>query len=140
MQLKPNTDIVEATNEYGRELDVYAHAYSVNGKVWIGVDNPCDVARCIIVADSFASAYYELIDNLPTIDESELHEAYNFETREEFDAAVEAAKAGIGAWPELCDTYMHQNNASGTGVVDTTYANVYPYNKKSGINLKIERY
>jgi hypothetical protein len=105
MQLKPNTEIVKATNKYDRELDVHVESYSTDGKVWIGVDDPYGVPRCIIVADSFEAAYYELIDNLPTIDESELHEAYNFETREEFDAAVEAAREGTGDGPELCDVY-----------------------------------
>jgi hypothetical protein len=140
MQLKPNTEIVKATNEYDRELDVHVESYSVGGEVWIGVDDPYGVPRCIIVADSFEAAYYELIDSLPTIDDSDLHEAYDVETREEFDAAVEAARAGTGDWPELCDGYMHQGSASGTGIVDTMYANIYPYNKDSGINLQIERY
>lgn len=139
MQLKRNTYVAAATNEYDRSLEVVeANGSGFGEKVYVGIDDPYGMVRCVIVADSWEQAYEALIDSLPTIDEDELFEAYGFESKEEFDEAVEQAEKCGSDWPELIDGYTYQSNASGTGIVDTMYANVVEFDPKhSEINLQI---
>lgn len=68
-------------------------------------------ATHIARADSFESALGAIYDELPTIPESDVPEAYGFETREQLLGADTDTL-------ELCEGYYYQDNSSGTGIVD----------------------
>jgi hypothetical protein len=139
MKLKRDTEVISAESEFGRDIPVHVDSYGTDNVVWLGSDDPYGGVRAVIVADTWEEAYEMLIDELPTVPEDELHEAYGFDSKEEFDAAVAAADSGEGEYPELIDGRTYQSNCSGTGVVDTAYASIRPYDKNSDVRLTIGR-
>ncbi len=120
--LKDHTTLVGArSHESGWPIDVYDDGY---GPVW-AYGHEYGVLM-FVRAQSFEDAYSIAIDESPTIDEADVPEAYGFEgpdAREQLDAAVAAADAGDGEWPELVEGYVYQDNGSDTGIVaESPYA------------------
>lgn len=117
MQITPKneTRLVGATTRYGSEIRTYDDG---RGPLWI-VRGAYGVRR-IIRASSWYTAYAIHIDEEPTIPESELPEAYGFDSPEEFRAAVEEANRQ-GYYPDLAEGYRYQDNATGTGIVAEDY-------------------
>ncbi|MBL4769345.1 MAG: hypothetical protein JKY94_16855 [Rhodobacteraceae bacterium] len=68
--------------------------------------------------------------------ESDLHEAYGFDSDPEFQAAIKALPEG--EYLDLSEGNYNQGNASGTGIVWLGYDwRIDPYFKESGIKLTI---
>lgn len=89
--------------------------------LWAWVDE-CGI-RCITAAESFESAYYAMEAEQDPVADDEIHEAYGFATREEFDRAVRDARDGVGDWPEITEGYAETDN----GPVHVSYdARVFP--------------
>jgi hypothetical protein len=75
----------------------------------------------IIRALSFETAWEIAIDESPTIDATDVPEAYGVygdDAERKLRQAVELAEAGDGEYPELVEGYEFQSNATGTGIVD----------------------
>lgn len=84
----------------------------------------------IIRAKTFEQAYEIYVDESAPIDEAELHEAYGFDTDDEYRRAIEDAQDGVAEWPELAEGYYHQSNSTGTGIVHVgDYLWINPYSK-----------
>jgi hypothetical protein len=67
----------------------------------------------VITGRTESDAYEAYLDECETIPESELWEAYGFESSKEFDDAFESEKGDR----DLADGYQYQSNSSGTGIV-----------------------
>jgi hypothetical protein len=134
--IKEDTTIKGATYGYGNHpLKVILEGWGLD-PVWIIYN---EHGACAVVhASDLHDAWDAWIDNAPTIDPSEVCEAYGL-TQKDFDA--------IDCWdngPNLCEGYTYQSNASGTGIVDTghnTWLQVATVEslRGFGITLKIGR-
>jgi len=71
----------------------------------------------LIRADSFQSAWEIAIDESPTIDVDDIHEAYDM-SKDEFEAKSHAERNEDGDWPDLVEGYEYQSNATGSGIVN----------------------
>lgn len=70
----------------------------------------------VIRAMSWEDAYEIAIDESPAIPYSEVPEAYGFDNKEEFSAAIQD-----GHDLELTEGYQFQSNSTGTGIVFSGY-------------------
>ena len=108
---KDETSLIACTREgiiNTYTLDIYDDCY---GPLWVyGHEfGPTMVIR----ASTFETAYEIAIDESLTIAQSEVPEAYGFNTQAELDAVVEA-----GEYPDLIEGYRYQSNSTGTGIVN----------------------
>jgi hypothetical protein len=116
VELKYGTRLVGARDESNYPIDVYDDG---DGAVWLWGDETG--VRRVIRARSFEAAWGIAIDESPTIDETDVPEAYGFDGAHAAlrpRQAGERADAGDGEYPELVEGYEHQDNASGTGIVN----------------------
>lgn len=135
--LKTDTELLKASTRFDNEIMVVAE--DSEAPLWIYSFDAYGSPTCIVCATSWDSAYEALIDELPTIPESELYEAYGFETQADFDARFDD---DLYEWSELAEGYRYQSNFTGTGIVNIGhYESLSPlttdYLKQSGIKLSI---
>lgn len=135
--LKTDTELLKAATRFDNEITVVAE--DSEAPLWIYSWDAYGSPTCIVSATSWDSAYEALIDELPTIPDSELYEAYGFETQADFDAC---RNDDLHDWPELIEGYQYQSNFTGTGIVNIGhYESLSPltsdYLKQSGIKLTI---
>lgn len=71
--MNDNQNLISAVNEHGRSIPIHDDG---SGKLW-AYGHEYGIVR-IIRADSYESAYGIAVDESPTIEPDELHEAYGF--------------------------------------------------------------
>ena len=111
--IKDSQSLVGAFHEFGRACRTYDDGF---GPLWVYSHEfgPTFIVR----AQSFESALECVYDEMPSVPDEEIHEAYGFDTREEFDAAVETDPDSL----ELTDGYSYQaNSGGGSGIVNHGY-------------------
>lgn len=93
--------------------------YGSGGKWFVGKMEcgPWILPSKLVRADSWESAWEAYIDECPTVPDDELHEAYGYDSRAEFQQMIDDVKDGSREYPDLSCEYDHQSNASGTGIV-----------------------
>jgi hypothetical protein len=134
IDLKPGTEIYKAADLRRRTaIDVITEYPFPGAEVYVCSDDAYGAARCIVVAKRFEDAYQAFVDSLPTIPKDELHNAYGFDTPEEFQEALNEAE-----YLDLIDGYAFQSGFSG-GIVDTTNISLAPWTPLSGIKLHRRR-
>jgi hypothetical protein len=117
-ELKRDTTLVSATTENGYELAVYDDG---DGPLWLyGQEFGCSM---VIRARSFEQAWGIMLDESFTIEDSEVWEAYGYNSEEEYAAVcdrimAEEADGVYPEWPGLAEGYEYQSNFTGTGIVD----------------------
>jgi len=99
----------------GSAVNVYDNGF---GSLWLYQNY--EAPTWIVRAQSFEEALETVYDEMRPVPEDEVHEAYGFDTRAEFDAAVRKLD-GSGDYLELTDGFYYQSNASGTGIVFPGY-------------------
>lgn len=123
MSLKANTTLVGAKSVHGVAITVTEE--DLDGQLWIYSNDPYGSIAMIVRADGFERAYGVAIDASPTIPETDLPEVHGFygeDAVKEFAAAVDSAIETDSDYPELVEGYQSQDNASGTGIVDTGHS------------------
>jgi len=135
--LKTDTELLKASTRFDNEILVVAE--DSEAPLWIYSFDAYGSPTCIVSAVSWNSAYEALIDELPTIPESEVYEAYGFETQADFEARFDD---DLYEWSELAEGYRYQSNCTGTGIVSIGHhESLSPlttdYLKQSGIKLSI---
>ena len=70
----------------------------------------------LIQADTFEDAYGVWVDLQQTIAESEVWEAYGYDTVEAYVKFCDGDNNGD--WPDLIEGYRYQDNTTGTGIVN----------------------
>lgn len=108
IQTKYDTDVIGVTR-YGRPL---IHDIDTFYPLW-AYQQYCGPLK-IVGGAHFSDAYESAIDQCPTIQESEIYEAYGFDSVAEYQAAIDSGDTDDIA---LIEGYQYQANASGTGIV-----------------------
>lgn len=111
--IEDGESLAEAYHEYGSPIRTYDDGF---GPLWVYSHEfgPTFIVR----AQSFESALECVYDEMPSVPSADLHEAYGFDTDEEFQAAIAEAEE-TGECLDLTDGYSYQaNSGGGTGVVD----------------------
>ncbi len=103
--LKDGTELRSVQSAYGNPIEFFDDW----GALWAYRD--AEGLRCVVAANSWHDALEAAYDTLPTIAESEVPEAYGFETLAELHEADS---------PELLEGYQYQSNATGTGIVSVS--------------------
>jgi len=106
--------LLSAETEYGTAIRIYDDGW---GPLWIYSTDPYGSIAMVVRAQTFEQAYECAIDESPTIDASEVHEAYGCESQAQLDALVEEEEC-----PDLIEGYQHQSNSTGTGIVDVGHS------------------
>jgi hypothetical protein len=135
MLLKEDTIVARATaGQFERELKVLDETLSDwrYREVYIGSDDAYGLPCAVIVALFWEEAYWLFLDSLPSLDPSEVHEAYGFDTYEDMAMAIEEDENSV----ELIDGYMYQSDG---GIVCTMYTHLSPWCRDADIKLHIER-
>lgn len=86
------------------------------GKVECG---PWILPSKLIRADSWENAWEAYIDECPTVLADEMHEAYGYDSRAEFQQMIDDVNDRAREYPDLSDEYEHQSHSTGTGIVYT---------------------
>ena len=139
-KLKRDTELIGAETRHGTPIDCLIESY-MGETVYAYSQDPYGSIMFLIQADSWESAYGCAVDNAPTIEASEVPEAYGFDSQAELDRVVQSAEE-TGDYPELIEGYQYQDNASGTGIVATGhYENLFEvtpeYLRESGIIVRV---
>ena len=136
LRLKQATEILDVKSRFDNPIEFVMADY--DAPMWIYSWDAYGAPTRIISADTWEGAYDACLDDLPTIEPSEVFEAYGFEDQASFDREVELNPDRI----ELCEGYRYQPNATGTGIVNVGhYEGLEPlttdYVKRTGIKLSI---
>jgi hypothetical protein len=109
--------------------------YGSGGKWYVGKVEcgPWILPSKVIRADSWENAWGAYIDECSTVPDDELHEAYGYDSRAEFQQMIDDVNDGAREWPDLSDEYEHQSNASDTGIVYSGDRTVEPVGVESHI-------
>ena len=107
--------LTSAFFKWGSEIRTYDDGF---GPLWLYQN---EGGMWVVRAQTFEDTLECVYDEMPTVPQEELYEAYGFDTDEEFQAAVTKAEES-GDFPELAEGYSHQANASGTGIVFPGYS------------------
>ena len=139
INLKDDTEIMSVKTQYGNDI---AFLNDWTSPLWVYSNEygPTFIAT----GQTWESTYEAIIDELTTVPESELYEAFGFDNQADYDAKIAELRAETGdvEWPELIEGYRYQSNFTGTGIVSVGhYENLSPltteYLKESGIQLEI---
>lgn len=112
IQLKDNTYLKSATSRFGNPIATEDDCW---GPLWVCGEE--FGASFIVRAPEFESAWEMWVNQMPTIPEAELAEAYGIESAVEWEMIT----ACSDVYPELAECHEYQTQASGTGVVFTGY-------------------
>ena len=134
--LKQDTEILDVKSRFDNPIGFVMEDYEA--PLWIYSWDAYGAPTRIISADTWEGAYDACIDDLPTIEASEVFEAYGFEDQASFDQTVENDPDTL----ELSEGYQYQSNATGTGIVNVGhYESLNPlttdYVKRNGIKITI---
>ena len=142
INLKDDTEIISAKTQYGSGID-FLNDWTSPLWVYSNEYGPTFIAA----GQTWESTYEAIIDELTTIPESELYEAFGFDNRKDYDEEIHTLQivleeTGNVDWPELIEGYRYQSNFTGIGIVSVGHnENLQPltteYLKESGIQLEI---
>jgi hypothetical protein len=108
-QLCPDDITLEFKTEFGRDIRYYDDGM---GPLWIMRDSMGIVG--IVRAQDWHDAYSIVEDELlPTVEATDIFEAYGFDSSAEFEARDTSKDDSM----ELAEGYSYQSNATGTGIV-----------------------
>ena len=112
-QLNPDNLEMRFETRFGSEIKYYDDGF---GPFWIYQD--ASGLLGVVRAQTWNDAW-EIVEDefLPVVSPEDIHEAYGFDNREEFDRVVARCDRGEINHPELSEGYSYQSNATGTGVV-----------------------
>jgi hypothetical protein len=127
--IRPNTEITMAWTQAVKAPWCAAYPLKVYddwvGRLWLFGEEYGPTM--LIRARSFADAWEIMLDESPTIPESDVPEAYGYHdngpietAKQRLDADVKAAIDGVADYPELLEGYEYQPNSSGTGIVSVS--------------------
>lgn len=96
-------------------------------------------ARFVVCAASFEAALEAVYDELEPVPLDEIHEAYGYDTAEEFEAArKEAEDSGEDFCPELAECHHYQANATGSGIVFPGYSeSLHEYTRDDAARVRL---
>ncbi len=145
IELKGETSLIAARR---RSTNFPIRSYDdAEGGLWL-FGNEHGVTM-VIRARSFDAAWEIAIDEAPTVDDSQVPEAYGFDgdgesyghgetAADKLRQAVELAEAGDGEYPELVEGYSYQANSTGTGIVDVGhYAWLRPFARDDAREIRL---
>lgn len=132
--LKPDTELKSVETRSGYKVNFVTEDYEA--PLWVYSCESYGEATMVISARSWDSAYEACIDEMRTIDDKEVFEAYGFDSQSDMDACEN--------WDDinLIEGYRYQSNFTGTGIVGVGHMESLDpltpdYLKQSGIQLTI---
>ena len=131
ISLKPATLITRATHTaQDFELKTADDGCGEN-PLWISVEvcGAWGVPRAIVCAQNEGQAYEMAVDEMPTVEPGDLHEAYGME-KEEYEQFLLTFDPMSDESPELAEGYTFQSNSSGTGIVYTMDLHILPLTRE----------
>jgi len=109
--------MMKVTNRFGRSIKTNTDEafYSDEDKLFFAYNEFGPFMA--ILAPEWTVAYGVLIDSMDPVPQDELYEAYGFDSQEEFTTAIINEPGLMG----LSEGYAHQDNSTGTGIVNVGY-------------------